>query len=334
MTLLQPTDEQRRALEDLGNDPKVPARLAIRARIVLALAAGMTNREASLQLGVSAPTVALWRDRFRLHGVDGLSDLPRPGRPPVRTRDGLGDEGSSSEEKGRPSVPTIPELDGEGMASDSTLDRLLEAAARTIGRRGFASTRVTDIAREAGVSPATIHYHFKTRREILVRALLWANEQLVSRLEEISARDDPITRFAHFVDRTIPYPGAQKDEYLLEIDLWSQVRLHPELLPAWESFAEHWISHLTKLIEAGVEGSCFRTTVPAVEVAERLVALTDGLAAQSVIGSERMPPERLRALVLRFAAEQLDVSLKTLEHHVQLGVYRTTEPDRRNDKID
>jgi transposase len=56
--------------------------LATRARIVLARAApGSTNGGVAEALGVSRPTVALWRRRFAERGPDGLLDEPGPGAP-------------------------------------------------------------------------------------------------------------------------------------------------------------------------------------------------------------------------------------------------------------
>ena len=56
--------------------------LATRARIILACAEpGSTNGGVAAALGVSRPTVALWRRRFAERGPDGLLDEPRPGAP-------------------------------------------------------------------------------------------------------------------------------------------------------------------------------------------------------------------------------------------------------------
>src|SRR5690349_11371534 len=231
-TQLRLTSAERRALEHIAADSTAPPRQVLRARIVLECATGAPNRDVSLRLGVSAPTVALWRRRYTRSGIDGLRDRPRPGRPSIVQR--------------RAAAP-MP-----AVAADATVEHLYAAASRTISRRGFGSTRVADIAREAGVSAATVHYYFKTKEEILVGTLLWANARLVSRLAHAtSAADDPIARLAKFIERTIPYGGTQRDEYLLEIDLWSNVRLHREILPAWEDFAERWIAHLTQIIADG-----------------------------------------------------------------------------------
>jgi DNA-binding GntR family transcriptional regulator/transcriptional regulator with XRE-family HTH domain len=54
---------------------------AVRARIVLGCADGLTVRTVAEQLGVSTATAAKWRERFVRRGLDGLSDAPRTGRP-------------------------------------------------------------------------------------------------------------------------------------------------------------------------------------------------------------------------------------------------------------
>jgi transposase len=63
-----------------------PARLAERARIVLACAdpAARGNSGVAAALGLSANTVRKWRERFAASGVAGLADSPRPGRPKAR----------------------------------------------------------------------------------------------------------------------------------------------------------------------------------------------------------------------------------------------------------
>ena len=59
--------------------------LALRSRIVLACADGEDNKTVAQRLGCSAVTVGKWRARFVEHRLDGLSDEPRPGRPPSIT---------------------------------------------------------------------------------------------------------------------------------------------------------------------------------------------------------------------------------------------------------
>ncbi|MGA8542648.1 MAG: helix-turn-helix domain-containing protein [Thermoplasmata archaeon] len=71
---------QRETLERWARGRRVPYRLVIRSRIILRAASGLNNRAIARILGVSPLTVACWRSRFALLGVDGIArDAPRLG---------------------------------------------------------------------------------------------------------------------------------------------------------------------------------------------------------------------------------------------------------------
>jgi len=71
----------REWLEALVRSGKTPQRVALRARLVLGAAEGRANRALAQDLGISRPTVLLWRQRYVDAGVAGLlKDAPRPGR--------------------------------------------------------------------------------------------------------------------------------------------------------------------------------------------------------------------------------------------------------------
>jgi transposase len=68
-------------LESLTRSRAAPSGQVERARIVLAVADGAGTTGAAELVGVSRPTVIKWRDRFARHGLAGLDDEPRSGRP-------------------------------------------------------------------------------------------------------------------------------------------------------------------------------------------------------------------------------------------------------------
>jgi transposase len=63
------------------------ARLVERAKIVLGCLAGKRNNVVAAEQGLNLARVGLWRRRFATHGLAGLRDQARPGKPPTYPRD-------------------------------------------------------------------------------------------------------------------------------------------------------------------------------------------------------------------------------------------------------
>ena len=76
---LRPGDHNE--LVRLTRSSSVRAGLAQRARIVLLASEGVKNAEIADRVGVTRPTVNLWRSRYAERGLDGLAEKDRPGRP-------------------------------------------------------------------------------------------------------------------------------------------------------------------------------------------------------------------------------------------------------------
>lgn len=77
------TAEQRNELEARARRYTLSYRDVVRAKIVLMAAAGMDNDEIAARLDTRREVVSKWRKRFFEHGLAGLDELPRGGRPPV-----------------------------------------------------------------------------------------------------------------------------------------------------------------------------------------------------------------------------------------------------------
>lgn len=90
------SDAERQELEKLVKRHSTEQQIALRARIVLAAAAGKGNAQIGRELQVTVDTARLWRQRWldlqaipasELSAEERLQDLPRPGAPAKITAD-------------------------------------------------------------------------------------------------------------------------------------------------------------------------------------------------------------------------------------------------------
>lgn len=83
--VIELSDDERTTLTKWSKGRVTPSRLVLRAKIVLAAAGGMQNKDIAVMLHTTRKTVGEWRSRFIDARCAGLEkDAPRGGRPATR----------------------------------------------------------------------------------------------------------------------------------------------------------------------------------------------------------------------------------------------------------
>jgi TetR/AcrR family fatty acid metabolism transcriptional regulator len=161
--------------------------------------------------------------------------------------------------------------------------QIIEAAVRVFARNGFYNSRVSDIAREAGIASGTIYLYFKTKDEILVTLFREKMAAFVASLRAEIARE--------------PHPEAKVRRL---------VRLHFEVLEASPDMAEvvqvelrqgqkffrgasaHEVSAYFELIGSilheGVAAGVFRRDLPVKVATKMLFGAMDQVTTSWVLG--------------------------------------------------
>src|SRR6266545_2516066 len=61
-------------------------------------------------------------------------------------------------------------------AGEQRREQMLRAALDVIVERGYADTRIADVAERTGTSPALVIYYFKTRDQLLTEAIRYSED--------------------------------------------------------------------------------------------------------------------------------------------------------------
>ena len=94
---------------------------------------------------------------------------------------------TSRQAKGRGARWQTQDQPGDAVA-DVRREQMLAAAAQLIAERGFSETRIADVARRVGASPALVIYYFGTKDSLLTEALRWSERRSTPAADEMLLR--------------------------------------------------------------------------------------------------------------------------------------------------
>jgi AcrR family transcriptional regulator len=203
---------------------------------------------------------------------------------------------------------------GDGAEASGTADQrraqMMAAALEVISERGFADTRIADVAERAGVSPALVIYYFKTKDQLLTEAIRhyddsWyaVGQRRMEQLPSAAARIEEIVAM-NCLSEADPAPGSS---WALWLDFWAQAARNTEVASVRRKSDERWREEIISLVHAGQEASEFADTDPT-DFAIGLSSLLDGLTIQIALEDPSVDPVGAFELCMRFVADRLGFS--------------------------
>lgn len=92
-------------------------------------------------------------------------------------------------------------------------DEIARAFTRVMAMKGYEDASLAEAAREAGLSPGLVHYHFHDKRDVLLAAVGLLSRDAEARLERALERapEEPEARIAAIVDAHLRL-GEESDE--------------------------------------------------------------------------------------------------------------------------
>lgn len=200
--------------------------------------------------------------------------------------------------------------------------QILATAVDLVREKGLWNVRIVDVAKGAGVSPASVVYYFGSKEQLFAHAITEADDSFYRSLEsELAAQDRAIDRLACLMVR------SSESDWILWMDLWVYTRRHPETASAQSRFHQRWRATIADVIRYGQStdewGDC-----EAEEVAQRLSALTDGLAVHMVLGEPDHTPPRYVDMTLVAASQELGCNLENLRQAATKCPLQTQEEAR------
>jgi AcrR family transcriptional regulator len=174
-------------------------------------------------------------------------------------------------------------------------EQILDAATQLIARGGVENTSLADIAHELGISRGTLFYYYPSKSQLIFDVTDRHFDQVTVDLVEhiLSERDgmQPARLLAIAMQTILGDPERNRRHiYLLEQALAGD----QTLLRAFRSKYKEW----QRLIEATIR-DVLGEQAPAPLLAQIVLAVLDGLAVQSLLGSDQIPASEIASYLIQ-----------------------------------
>ncbi len=180
-------------------------------------------------------------------------------------------------------------------AKARTRRALLDAAARTFARKGFAGASVEEIAETAGYSIGAVYSNFGGKEEMFVELLSTRAGDMIGQAGRIMADadaglEDPARAFGRML---VTAADEDLDFSLLQAEFWLYAVRNPELMETLAERLREPQNALEDLMGTVLDRLGRRDTVPADHVATVVLALFQGLVRERRIDPAGVPDELL-----------------------------------------
>jgi AcrR family transcriptional regulator len=172
---------------------------------------------------------------------------------------------------------------------------LTEAAARVIARAGIEAATVREVAAEAGCTTGALTHYFADKRELLLTTF---QESLTRRRAQRPDRAEitPGAKLRASLEGALPLDDERRRHWMVTIACCSQAVADPELAAAQQDAYREFRAHVADLV-ADIDPAS-----AAEGFAERLIAISDGIAMQALFDPESWPPHRQLATLAELLA--------------------------------
>ncbi|GGO25107.1 TetR family transcriptional regulator [Microbispora rosea subsp. aerata] len=175
---------------------------------------------------------------------------------------------------------------------------VVAAARRVILREGIEAATTRAIAKEAGYSNGVLTHYFADKDEILLSALEASHRRIADRLREKLSGRTGLAALRELLLDNVPLDEERAGETGLEVGFWGRSLTSPALLEVQRREAAELRYLVTSLLRSAAEAGEIRTDEDLEDVAERLLALVDGLSVHRLLYPSHVTVERLERLIL------------------------------------
>ncbi len=192
-------------------------------------------------------------------------------------------------------VPAAAEKPSPG-ADPEKRRRILDAAIRTFGRRGFHEARIADIASDAKVAEGTVYLYFRNKEDLLGVVFDESMDDVLEKGRAVAKADLPAAdRLTALLDLHFQFIGSDRDlASVFQIELRRSARLVERF--SRSKLVEHF-RILGEVLRDGIARGEFRKDLDPRLAVRILFGAADEILSEWLLSGEKKPSADAKQLV-------------------------------------
>jgi AcrR family transcriptional regulator len=208
---------------------------------------------------------------------------------------------------------TKPRRPNRAEKREANRTRILRAARKVFGKRGFHAATIEEIAEEAGLSNGAIYYNFDSKGDLFFALLEERQEERIRHMRRTigstaaaDARDLGLGEEARDATRSLK---ESREWRLLLLEFIAHAARTPNLAPKLRAQKRRLREALTELLEQRLGDRGAQPPLPSDKLALVATALANGLATEELSDPGSVPDELLGDVLALLLAQPADQTI-------------------------
>lgn len=188
---------------------------------------------------------------------------------------------------------------------DDPAEEIMGATYAALCDRGYADLTMRDIAEESDLSKAALHYHYESKRKLMLAFLDYLYERFTDRVGAVDPDAPPDERLRAVLSAVLhpPHDEEARDFRTALLEIKAQAPYDDAFRERLAAFDDYVAETVRDLVRAGVEAGTYRADADPEEVAAFVLVVVNGAQSRHVV-----------------AGESVDVGLAALESYLDARV--------------
>ncbi len=179
---------------------------------------------------------------------------------------------------------------------DERRDIFAEAALRVIMKEGIAGLTVRRVSQEAGFTTGALTHYFQSKDQLLVQASELSARLVRQRMANAETMTPALEAIRQVVAMALPITAERRSTWKIWVGFWERSSYDADVARTMRDRYVEWRERLGRLLKRAQAEGDVSADIDIAQAATALVALVDGIGVGVLLGVQKIPPQRQRAM--------------------------------------